>query len=149
MGNTGYLVDVLSAVLQEAGRTRFVVDGSGDLRHGGERATRVGLEHPFDPRRVIGVAELRGQALCASGISRRAWGDGLHHMLDARTGVPVSEMTATWVVADEAELADGLATTLFFTRAPRLAETFEFAYVRMRSDGRAECSPDFTGELFF
>lgn len=144
----GYLVDLLSAILQEAGHTRFVVDGSGDLRHAGERAIRVGLEHPFDPRRVIGVAELRAQALCASGIGRRVWGEGLHHVLDARTGVPVTDVVATWAVADEAALADGLATALFFTEPRRLAESFAFVYVRMRSDGRVESSTDFPGELF-
>ncbi|WP_405483498.1 FAD:protein FMN transferase [Streptomyces sp. NBC_00009] len=144
----GYLVDVLSAMLRGAGHTRFVVDGSGDLLHAGERTIRVGLEHPFDPQRVIGVAHLQGQALCASGVARRAWGDGLHHVLDARTGVPVDGVVATWVVADETALADGLATALFFTEAQRLAETFQFAYVRMYADGRAEHSPDFVGELF-
>ncbi|MCT9137617.1 FAD:protein FMN transferase [Streptomyces violarus] len=144
----GYLVDLLSAMLQDTGHTRFVVDGSGDLRHAGEQTIRVGLEHPFDPQRVIGVAGLRNQALCASGISRRAWGDGLHHVLDARTGVPVGGVVATWAVADEAALADGLATALFFSDPRRLAESFDFAYVRIRSDGRAEFSPDFVGELF-
>ncbi|MEV4033559.1 FAD:protein FMN transferase [Streptomyces umbrinus] len=144
----GYLVDLVSTILREAGHTRFVVDGSGDLLHAGERTIRVGLEHPFDPKRVIGVSQLRGQALCASGVARRAWGDGLHHMLDARTGVPVEGMAATWVVADETALADGLATALFFTDAPRLAETFQFAYVRMHADGRADRSSNFAGELF-
>jgi thiamine biosynthesis lipoprotein len=144
----GYLVDLLSAILREAGHTDFVVDASGDLRHAGERAIRVGLEHPFDPRRVIGVAHLRAQALCASGTSRRAWGDGLHHVLDARTGIPVSKVAATWVTADDAALADGLATALFFTESRRLAESFTFAHVRMYSDGRAESSPNFMGELF-
>ncbi|GAA4798533.1 FAD:protein FMN transferase [Streptomyces ziwulingensis] len=144
----GYLVDLLSAIMREASHTRFVVDGSGDLFHAGERIFRVGLEHPFDPRRVIGVAHLRGQALCASGVARRAWGDGLHHVLDARTGVPVAGVVATWVVADETALADGLATALFFADASQLTETFEFAYVRMHADGRADRSSDFAGELF-
>lgn len=144
----GCLVDLLSALLRAAGHADFVVDGSGDLRHAGERAIRVGLEHPFDPRRLIGVAHLRAQALCASGTSRRAWGEGLHHVLDARTGIPVSKVVATWVVADETALADGLATALFFTEPHRLAESFAFAHVRMYSDGRAESSPNFMGELF-
>ncbi|MER5180976.1 FAD:protein FMN transferase [Streptomyces sp. NPDC002896] len=144
----GYLVDIVSAMLQEAGLSRFVVDASGDLRHAGERIIRVGLEHPFDPRQVIGVANLQGRALCASGVTRRAWGDGLHHVLDARTGVPVGGVVATWVVADEAAVADGLATALFFTEAHRLEETFQFTYVRMRADGRVEFSPNFSGELF-
>ncbi|MFF3712962.1 FAD:protein FMN transferase [Streptomyces phaeochromogenes] len=144
----GYLVDLVSAIMREAGHTRFVVDGSGDLLHAGKRTFRVGLEHPFDPQRVIGVAHLRGRALCASGVARRAWGDGLHHVLDARTGVPVAGVVATWVVADETALADGLATALFFTDASRLTETFQFTYVRMHAGGGIDCSPDFAGELF-
>jgi thiamine biosynthesis lipoprotein len=47
----GYLVDIVAEILREAGFTAFVVDGSGDLCHAGETGIRVGLEHPFDPRR--------------------------------------------------------------------------------------------------
>jgi thiamine biosynthesis lipoprotein len=144
----GYLVDIISAVLQQAGMARFVIDASGDLRHRGEHGIRVGLEHPLDPRLVIGVANLQNRALCASAVNRRAWGNGLHHILDARTGAPATEVVATWVVASDAAFADGLATALFFTGAHRLAETHRFAYVRMLADGRAECSPNFDGELF-
>lgn len=144
----GHLVDLLSDLLCGAGLTEFVVDGSGDLRHTGAAGIRVGLEHPFDPRMVIGVANLRGRALCASAVNRRAWGDGLHHVLDARTGIPVQGVVATWVIADEARIADGLATALFFTGADRLAEGFQFSSVRMWADGRAEVSGNFDGELF-
>jgi thiamine biosynthesis lipoprotein len=144
----GYLVDIITAIVQQAGVGRFVVDAGGDLRHCGEHGIRVGLEHPLDPRLVIGVANLQNRALCASAVNRRAWDDGLHHVLDARTGAPATEVVATWVVAGDAALADGLATALFFTGARRLAETHRFAYVRMLADGRAERSPDFDGELF-
>lgn len=144
----GYLVDIVSEILREARFTQFVVDGSGDLRQSGESGIRVGLEHPFDPRLVIGVINVQGQALCASAVTRRAWGDGLHHVLDARTGVPVRDVVATWVVADETATADGLATALFFTTADRLAEVFRFSYVRMVADGRAEFSRNLDGELF-
>jgi thiamine biosynthesis lipoprotein len=144
----GYLVDSISATLEQAGVARFVVDAGGDLRHCGEHGIRVGLEHPLDPRLVIGVASLQNRALCASAVNRRAWGDGLHHVLDARTGAPATEVVATWVVAGDAALADGLATALFFSGAHRLAETHRFTYVRMLADGRAERSPDFDGELF-
>jgi aryl-alcohol dehydrogenase-like predicted oxidoreductase len=84
----------------------------------------------------------------ASAVNRRAWGDGLHHVLDARTGVPVRDVVATWVVADEAATADGLATALFFTRGDYLAEVFRFSYVRMFANGRAEISQNFDGEFF-
>ncbi len=97
---------------------------------------------------MIGVAGLRGRALCASGVGARAWGDGLHHLLDGRTGRPARKVVATWVVADSAAVADGLATALFFTDARRLAQTFDFDYVRMYASGHAEISRDFDGELF-
>jgi thiamine biosynthesis lipoprotein len=144
----GYLVDLVAAVLHEAGLTRFVIDAGGDLRRSGSGTIRVGLEDPRNPRRVIGVARLGEQALAASAVNRRAWGDGLHHVLDARTGRPAQRVTATWVIADTAAEADGLATALFFKPAHRLAEAFTFTSVRMFADGRAETSPGFDGELF-
>jgi thiamine biosynthesis lipoprotein len=144
----GYLVDVVSEMLRQAGIARFVVDASGDLRHSGDHGVRVGLEHPLDPRSVIGVAHVADRALCASAVNRRRWGDDLHHLIDARTGVPARDVLATWVVADDTATADGLATALFFTEPRRLAEHFRFAHVRMFVDGRAEMSPDFDGELF-
>lgn len=144
----GYLVDLVADLLREERFRSFVVDGSGDLRHAGAENLRVGLEHPFDPSAVIGVANVRDRALCASASNRRAWGDGLHHILDARTGVPVRDVVATWVVTDHAAIADGLATALFFVDARHLRESFRFSHVRMFADGRAEVSPNFDGELF-
>jgi thiamine biosynthesis lipoprotein len=97
---------------------------------------------------VIGVANLQDRPLCASAVNRRRWGDRLHHVLDTRTGLPVRDVVATWVAAHGAAMADGLATALFFTKAHRLATMFRFSYVRMFSDGRAEVSPNFDGEVF-
>jgi thiamine biosynthesis lipoprotein len=144
----GYLVDIISSMLRNAEITEFVVDGSGDLQHLGKFGIQVGLEHPFDPSSVIGVANLKNSALCASAVNRRAWGNGLHHVLDARTGFPVRDVVATWVIADDAIIADGLATALFFTSEDLLSENFSFSYVRMFSDGTAEISQDFEGDVF-
>lgn len=114
----------------------------------GQKIFGLGSNTRSTPSVVIGVANLRDRALCASAINRRAWGDGLHHILDARTGVPVRDVVATWVVADHAAIADGLATALFFVDASHLRESFRFSHVRMFADGRAEVSSNFDGELF-
>ncbi|MGV9193496.1 FAD:protein FMN transferase [Microbacterium sp. MC2] len=106
------------------------------------------LEHPFDPRRAVGVWEVTDAALCASAVNRRAWGDGLHHVLDARTGHPVRTIAATWAVAETAMWADGLATALFFDGGPALAARSGVAWVRMTTDGRLEWSPGCPAELF-
>jgi FAD:protein FMN transferase len=123
------------------------VDAGGDLHHHGDQPVRVGLEHPLDPARVVGVVELHGNALCASAVNRRAWSDGLHHILDARTGAPVDDVLATWVIAGDAMLADGIATALFVTDAQQLKYPDRFAFVRMFAD-HIESSPGFSGELF-
>jgi thiamine biosynthesis lipoprotein len=144
----GYLVDALVEILRADGVIELVVDASGDLRSAGGNDLRIGLEHPCDPGRIIGIANVRDRALCASAVNRRAWGEGIHHVLDARTGVPVRDVVATWVVADDAATADGLATALFFASPDDLVPDVRFGYVRMFADGRAECSANFDGELF-
>ncbi|MFI7171252.1 FAD:protein FMN transferase [Rhodococcoides fascians] len=143
----GYLVDLMSHWLIDAGVDSFVVDGSGDIRHRGSDPVVIGLEHPTLPSRVIGKVALRDGALCASATSRRAWGPGLHHIVDGRTGIPVSEVTAVWTMADDAATADGLATALFMVDPSRL-NAFDFRWVRMMADGRIQWSNDFEGELF-
>jgi FAD:protein FMN transferase len=144
----GYLVDIIAGILREEGLAIFLIDASGDLLHAGDDALRIGLEHPFDAGLAIGVAHLKDRALCASAVNRRAWGDGLHHVIDGRTGAPTRDVVATWVVADDAATADGLATALFFVPADRLAHAFGFSWARMFADGRTEISADFDGELF-
>lgn len=93
---------------------------------------------------MIGVAHLHQQAVCASATNRRAWGPGLHHVLDGRTGLPTNDILATWVIADDAAVADALATALFFTAPHQLATIHRFTYVRVGSDGRVDSSPTST-----
>jgi thiamine biosynthesis lipoprotein len=144
----GYLVDLVSDLLTALGVPDHVVDASGDLRVRGAAVERIALEHPADPSKAIGVVELREGALCASASNRRSWGDGLHHVLDAVTGIPTADVIATWALAPDALHADGLATALFFDPAPNLLQSPDVSYVRMFANGRVETSPSFTGEVF-
>lgn len=144
----GYLVDLVAAELVSLGFPESTVDGSGDLRHSGEDPLRVALEHPYQPGKAIGVVEVTDGALCASAANRRAWGEGLHHILDARTGLPVRTVAATWVLADTALEADGLASALFLSDPERFEDDFDFRYVRMFTDGSAQYSADLPGEVF-
>jgi thiamine biosynthesis lipoprotein len=143
----GYLVDLVSRVLTDLGRPTHIVDASGDLVTRGV-PLRVALENPANPARAIGLAELAEGALCASASNRRAWGDGLHHVLDAVTGAPVRSVIATWAVAPSALIADGAATALFFDVDPGFLSRHEVEFVRLFVDGRVERSPSFNGEVF-
>jgi thiamine biosynthesis lipoprotein len=122
----GYLVDIVAGVMRDRGVDEYLIDASGDLLHRGDEPVRVGLEHPFDPTQ----------------------GPGLHHILDATTGLPTDTVAATWALAPSGLQADGLATALFFAAAPALSASFNFEYVRMFPDSRIEYSRSFPGELF-
>lgn len=142
----GRLVDVVSQLLADYGVGEHLVDAGGDLRRRGVGAERIGLEDPRDASRAIAVVDLGESALCASAVNRRAWGPGLHHMLDARTGEPVTEVVATWAGAPSAMEADAAASALFFL-TPREARGLGATWtMRMSGQGGLEWS-GFPGEV--
>ena len=144
----GYLVDIVAGLLDDSGVTEYTIDASGDLRHKGKTSERIGLENPRDADHVVGVAEVSSRALAASATNRRTWGDGLHHIVDALTGLPTQSVEATFVIADTAAMADGLATALFVASPDDLRPVGEFDWVMMMSDGSLRASPNFPGEVF-
>jgi thiamine biosynthesis lipoprotein len=148
----GQLADLLSAGLRACGIGDHFIDASGDLLNAGvdpgPAPVEVALEHPYDPGRAIGIIRLGAGALCASAANRRAWGDGLHHVLDGTTGAPVRTVVASWTLAASATVADALATALFFVDGARLRQEFDFSWLTVHSDGHAEYSTDLEGALF-
>jgi thiamine biosynthesis lipoprotein len=144
----GQLVDLLAEQLRSHGVTDFFIDASGDLLNGGQEPLQVALEHPYDATKAIGTVPLGSGALCASASNRRAWGDGLHHVLDGTTGAPVRTVVATWARADTAMEADALATALFLVPAEDLERHFRFSWLKVFSNGSAAYSAEFEGRLF-
>jgi FAD:protein FMN transferase len=144
----GYLVDIVGKLLEDEGITAFTIDASGDLLHRGDSPESVGLENPRDPERVVGVATVANGALAASATNRRMWGDGVHHIIDGLTGLPTASIEATFVIADSAALADGVATALFMATPEELAPVGDYEWLIMSSDGSLRASPRFPGEVF-
>jgi thiamine biosynthesis lipoprotein len=155
-GGKGYLVDLVSAVLTAHGLPEHVVDAGGDLRVRGREPgapLAVALEDPRDPARAVGVLRLTEGALCGSATNRRAWGPGLHHVVDARTGLPTSEgqeddVIATWAVGESALDADLAATALFFAEPDLVASRFGIRYAVLHAGGSIRWSLDLDGEVF-
>ncbi len=145
----GYLVDIVAELLLGAGVDAFIIDAGGDIlqHHPDQLALRVGLEHPLDSSQAIGVLELSNESICASAGNRRQWA-GRHHIVDPDTTDSVENVLATWVIAESALVADGLATALFFTEPQRLLEVYSFEYLLVRSDLTYDYSPGLRAELF-
>lgn len=144
----GFLVDRIAEYVATE-HDQYIIDGSGDMTVHTDQPERIGLEDPSDSTRAIGEVRLSNKALCASATNRRSWGGGNHHVIDARTGKSVNGVLATWVVANTAMLADGLASALFYISPERLNALYPtIQIVAMYSDGRVYQNLDPDGELY-
>jgi thiamine biosynthesis lipoprotein len=122
----GFAVDVVVQALSEIGWVDFVVELGGDVRASGRRTDgqpwRVGIERPDALGRVVhSVVELADRAMATSGDYRHFRTEAtesepdvrLSHVVDPRTGRPVSHTLASVsVVHEDAALADAWATAL-------------------------------------
>ncbi|MBI2644862.1 FAD:protein FMN transferase [Candidatus Uhrbacteria bacterium] len=144
----GYAIDMLSHFLRARGCERFLVDGSGDLFYSGTgEEIRVGLEDPKDFEKAIGVVSVTDGAICGSGGNRRAWGV-YYHIVDPYSLNSPKNILATWVRADRALLADGLATCLFLCDPENFCKDFSFEYCILYDDYTIQRSEGFLVELY-
>jgi thiamine biosynthesis lipoprotein len=145
----GYLADLVSDILESNGVESYCVDAGGDIRIRSDffKTSRVGLEDPDNPEKVIGVAEIRNESICASAGNRRKW-DRFHHIIDPDTLSSTFKIYSTWVVAKTTMLADAMATCLFLVAPEILLKEYEFEYVILYSDFSVKKSDGFRGVLF-
>ncbi len=108
----GWAVDRSAEAALAVGLRWVLVNAGGDLRLAGEPPSDglpIGVEDPEDPSAEALRLHLTGGALATSSITRRAWGPGLHHLIDPRTGAPaatgVLQATVWAPTCAEAEVA--------------------------------------------
>lgn len=114
----GYAIDLATEALQAAGARAGIVDIGGDLRlfglpEGGGR-WRVLVARPPDIHETI-VLRVPPSAVTTSGDYARHFsveGRQFSHIIDPRTGWPVTDVPSATVVAPDATMADALATAL-------------------------------------
>lgn len=102
---------------------RALVNAGGDLAlqtAPGDRPVPVEIENPFNPEQTLATAYLYSGAAATSSIMGRRWGQGLHHIIDPRTGRPAAtDLVAATVFADTAVRADVLAKSCIILGARR------------------------------
>jgi thiamine biosynthesis lipoprotein len=117
----GYALDRCDQAMRERGLTDFLLHGgqSSVLARGCQTAAEpehgwiIGLVHPIMPQERIGLVRLIDRALGTSGCQRQSLihrGQRLGHVIDPRTGWPVTHTLSATVLAPTAALADALAT---------------------------------------
>jgi len=147
----GYIIDLVGKVLEENEIHSYSINAGGDILYKNSdiksEPIRTGLENPKNSEQIIGVCHLKNKSICGSAGNRRAWGN-FTHIMNPHTLVSPKDITAVWVVADTALVADALTTCLFFVEAQTLLSIYIFEYVILYKDGSFQKSPQFPGELF-
>ena len=143
-----YTVDRVTDLCRELGVRHGMVDLGGDLRaigpHPDGRPWRVGIRDPRAPERALASVALRWEALATSGDYERCMVvDGVRysHILDPRTGWPVSGLASASVVAEQCLVA-GTATTVALLSGERGGARFldGLGLPNLRVDSRGRLS---------
>jgi len=143
----GYAVDVLDQYLASLGFKHYLVEVGGELITRGHNAKsqawRIGIEKPSLAHQGVQQAiAMSGKAMATSGDYRNYFekdGQRFSHIIDPRTGRPITnKLASVSVIAESALRADGLATALTVLgeeAAMALAEQQNIAIYVIISDG--------------
>lgn len=116
----GYAVDQAIKTLKESNIHHALINAGGDLKSIGSRPDqttwKIGLQHPRQPESILASFSLSGKAVATSGDYQKYFvHDGIryHHILNPKTGYPVTDTMSATVIADTVMDADALSTALF------------------------------------
>ncbi len=116
----GFAADKAKTLLVEKGVDAGIINASGDLTTWGTQPDgspwMVGITNPLNKNKVFSWFPLDNNAVVTSGNYEKYVefnGKRYTHIIDPRTGRPVTGLTSATVFAPKAELADALATSVF------------------------------------
>jgi thiamine biosynthesis lipoprotein len=126
----GYAAEKVLEVLKDCGIISAFTNFGGNVAAIGSKPDRtpwrIGIQHPRQVNKLVGVLSIRGKSVVTSGDYQRYFigGDGnrYHHILDPATGYPAASglIGATVITANSME-ADALSTMLFVAGLQRSA----------------------------
>jgi len=123
----GYAIDLAYQTLEKFKAVK--INAGGDIRTNGKNEKgenwNIGLSFNQLPNKkihtknVFGTVSLNNQSICGSG----GWARRIkffHHLLNPKTGLPVNEVSQSFIIANTAMEADAWATALFVMGEPGL-----------------------------
>ena len=115
----GYAADKAKALLIKNGVTSGIINAAGDINAWGLHPSgdewKIAITNPFDKNNAIAIFPLKDRAVVTSGDYEKYIildGKRYSHIIDPRTGNPSRGLISATVFANNAELADALATSL-------------------------------------
>jgi thiamine biosynthesis lipoprotein len=128
----GYALDRAGAVLKAAGFENFMIFGGGQIQVSGTkngRPWRVGIQHPRKDDYFAFVEATSGSIATAGDYEHSFIKDGKrwHHIIDTKTGMPVTHTMSVTVVAESGLAADAVDTAIFVMGAERALKVLDRA----------------------
>lgn len=153
----GYATDVLARILRENGQSGVIAVG-GSIAAVGKRkgGYHIGIRDPRSASReaLLGVLTVEEGFVSTSGSYEKRFsheGKEYHHILDAKTGLPVeNELVSVTVLADGGALADMLSTAAFILGLENglsLCKAYGASAVFVLKDGSVYASASLAGTL--
>ncbi|HEY3723597.1 MAG TPA: FAD:protein FMN transferase [Acidimicrobiia bacterium] len=109
----GWAVERAAEMLEAHGCANFCINAGGDIAVRGDRGRgipwRIGVRHPYSPRRFAKVLELSGRV----GIATSATYERPDHIIDPKSGHASAAIASATVIGPDLTLADAYATTVF------------------------------------
>ncbi|MEZ4774177.1 MAG: FAD:protein FMN transferase [Bacteroidia bacterium] len=116
----GYAANQAKTIMQQRGATGGLVNAGGDLicwgKSPGPNGWRVGIANPKARNQLVAWMEINNMAVVTSGDYERYVilnGKKYAHIINPKTGWPVSGLQSVTIICADAELADALATAVF------------------------------------
>ncbi len=116
----GYAVDKALEIIKTHGISNACINLGGNIYVLGtpadKNAWKIGIQHPRDKNEILGYLELKDEATATSGDYERFFeinGKRYSHIIDPRTGKPVSGTIAVTIVAPTSTDVDALSTSVF------------------------------------
>ncbi|SIR33148.1 FAD:protein FMN transferase [Maribacter ulvicola] len=116
----GYAADRAKELLKSKGVVAGIINASGDMNTWGKQPNgkewQVAITNPMDKNKVFALLPITNGAVVTSGNYEKyvTFKDTrFSHIIDPRSGYPVTGIISVTVFAPKAELADALATSVF------------------------------------
>ena len=129
----GYAVDMAMDLIRKYDIKGALVDAGGDIRAIGKQEDgklwEIGIKHPRERNRIIGLINLKNSAVATSGDYERFFmlnGKRYSHIIDPRTGYPKdNQIISVSVLSSDCLTCDSLATALTVLGEKRGIELIE------------------------
>ncbi|MBI5681578.1 MAG: FAD:protein FMN transferase [Deltaproteobacteria bacterium] len=115
----GYIVAKAVDEIKKKGIKKGVVHAGGDMfvfQDNEDTPWKIGIRHPRNKDAILGTITISNGAVATSGDYERFFvKDGIryHHIMNPKTGFPVSWTQSVTIVAKDAVMADALSTAVF------------------------------------